>query len=99
MPLALPGGEAHAWAVISVLRTTTPQLFDPAPLTMLALSKLTTATAGARAGFAAAPFLAVAWCAGLRGAMMDVFDPGLMAASRLCGVFAGKRFFAPGEYC
>lgn len=97
MPLALPGGEAHAWAVINVLRAI-PQVFDPAPLTMLALSNLTTATAGARAGFAAAPFLCAAWGAGLTVAMMDVFDPELARAARLCGVFAGRRVFAPGEY-
>ncbi len=97
MPLALPGGEAHAWAVISVLRSI-PQIFDPPPRTLLAMSNLTTATAGARTGFAAAPFLAAAWGAGLTVAMLDVFNAELVRTARLCGVFAGQRVFAPGEY-
>lgn len=97
LPLALPGGEAQAWAVISTLRAL-PALFDPAPRTLLALSNLTTATAGVRAGFAAGPFLAAAWGAGLSVAMLDVFNEELMGVARLCGVFAGQRIFAPGEH-
>ncbi|MEW5913895.1 MAG: hypothetical protein AB1814_15155 [Thermodesulfobacteriota bacterium] len=97
MPLALPGGEAHAAAVLQVLRAL-PQVLDPPPARLIALSNLTTATAGARAGFAAGPFLAAAWGAGLEIALLDVLDPDLQKTLRLLGVFAGRGVFAPGEF-
>lgn len=97
MPLALTGGEAHAMAVIRFLRAA-PQVFDPAPRTLLAISNLATHTAGARAGFAAGPFLAAAWGAGLDVAMLDVLDEDLARVAGLCRVFSGERVFAPGEY-
>lgn len=97
MPLAAPGGEAHAAAVIAFLRAL-PSLFDPRPRTICALSNLTTATGGGDARPAAVPFLAAAWGAGLDVAMMDVLDPALVAAARLCEVFSDERLFAPGEY-
>lgn len=97
MPLALAGGEAHAKAVIQFLRTA-PQVFDPAPRSLIALSNLTTSTAGAPVRFAAGPFLAAAWGAGLDIAMLDVFDDELARVASLCRVFGGERVFAPGEY-
>ncbi len=97
MPLALADGETHAKAVIQFLRTVS-QVFDPAPRTMIALSNLTTSTAGAPARFAAGPFLAAAWGAGLDIAMLDVMDDELARVSSLCRVFGGERVFAPGEY-
>jgi hypothetical protein len=95
--LALAGGEAHAKAVIQFLRSA-PQVFDPAPLTLIALSNLTTSTAGAKAGFSAGPFLAAAWGAGLDIAMLDALDRDLAGVADLCRVFAGERVFAPGEF-
>jgi cobalamin-dependent methionine synthase I len=97
MPLAAPGGEAHASAVIGFLRAL-PSLFDPKPRTMAALSNLTTATAGGDAGAAVAPFLMAAWGAGLDAVMMNVLDPSLAAAVRMCEVFADERLFAAGEH-
>jgi len=97
MPLALPGGEAHAWAVISFLRAV-PLVFDPPPRTLLAISNLVTRSAGRHSRFAAAPFLAAAWGAGLDIALMDALDPELMQTAALCRVFAGRRVFAPGEF-
>jgi cobalamin-dependent methionine synthase I len=97
MPLALAGGEAHAKAVIQFLRSA-PHVFDPAPRTLIALSNLATNTAGAKAGFAAGPFLATACGAGLDIAMLDVLDHDLARVAGLCRVFAGERVFAPGEF-
>jgi cobalamin-dependent methionine synthase I len=97
MPLAAPGGEAHARAVITFLRAL-PSLFDPKPRTIAALSNLTTATAGGDASAAAAPFLAAAFGAGLDAVMMNVLDPSLAAAVRMCEVFADERLFAAGEH-
>jgi cobalamin-dependent methionine synthase I len=97
MPLALPGGEAHARAVIAFLRAL-PSLFDPRPRTIAALSNLTTSSAGCDASAAAAPFLAAAWGAGLDAVMMNVLDPGLASAVRMCGVFSDERLFAAGEF-
>lgn len=97
MPLAAPGGEAHASAVIGFLRAL-PSLFDPRPRTVVALSNLTTATAGGDARAAAAPFLLAARGAGLDMVMMNVLDPSLAAALRMCEVFSDERLFAPGEH-
>lgn len=97
MPLALPQGERHARAVIETLRAL-PHVFSPPPLSLIALSNLTTRTAGAEAGFAAAPFLAAAWGAGLSVAMMDVLDRRTMQTAALCRVFGEERIFAPGEF-
>lgn len=97
MPLALPGGEAQAAAVLACLRAL-PCLFDPAPLSLVALSNLTTATAAARAAFAGPAYLAAACGAGLGVAMLDVTDAALMRAARLCAVFEGRRIFAPAEH-
>jgi len=97
MPLALAGGEDQAREVIRFLRAL-PQVFDPAPRTMAAVSNLVTKSAGKETGFAAGPFLAAAWGAGLDIAMMDALDPELRRVVGLCRVFAGKRVFAPGEF-
>ena len=97
MPLALSGGEAHAAAVLATLRTL-PQLFDPPPRRLIALSNLVTASAGARADFAAAPYLAAAMGAGLEVVMMDALNPELMRLARLLRVFQGQGIFAPGEF-
>lgn len=97
LPLALPGGEAQAAAVLATLRAL-PFVFDPAPQSLIAISNLTTATAAARAGFAGPAFLSAACGAGLGVAMLDVTDAALMRAARLCAVFAGQRIFAPAEY-
>jgi cobalamin-dependent methionine synthase I len=97
MPLALPGGETHAAAVLATLRAI-PQIFDPAPRRLIALSNLVTASAGARASFAAAPFLAAAAGAGLEVALMDASDPELLRTARLLKVFQGHSVFAAGEY-
>lgn len=97
MPLALQGGEAHAAAVLATLRAL-PQVFDPPPYRLIALSNLVTATAGARAGFAAAPYLAAAAGAGLEVALMDAADPELLNTARLLKVFSGHSVFAPGEF-
>jgi 5-methyltetrahydrofolate corrinoid/iron sulfur protein methyltransferase len=97
MPLALADGEAHAKAVIQFLRSAS-QVFDPAPRTLIALSNLATSTAGKQARFAAGPFLAAAWGAGLDIAMLDIFDDDLAQVAGLCRVFGGERVFAPGEY-
>jgi cobalamin-dependent methionine synthase I len=97
MPLALAGGEAHAAAVLEFLRAA-PQLFDPAPKTLIAVSNLVTASAGQQARFAAGPFLAAAFGAGLDVAMADALDAELMGVVRLCRVFAGRRVFAPAEH-
>jgi cobalamin-dependent methionine synthase I len=97
MPLALPGGEAHAAAVIEVLRSL-PQIFDPAPASLVALSNLTTSTAAGNARAAAGPFLAAAWGAGLKVAMMDCTEAELSKLARLLGVFEGRRVFAPAEF-
>ncbi|MCF8031733.1 MAG: dihydropteroate synthase [Desulfarculaceae bacterium] len=97
MPLALPGGEAHAAAVLATLRAI-PQVFDPPPRRLIALSNLVTSTAGAKAGFAAAPYLAAAAGAGLEVAMLDAADPELMATARLLKIFAGRGVFAPGDF-
>lgn len=97
LPLALPGGEAQAWAVLQALRAI-PQIFDPPPLTLVSISNLVTASAGARTGFAAAPFLAAAFGAGLGVALMDAANPQLKQTARLCSVLAGRRVFAPAEY-
>jgi 5-methyltetrahydrofolate corrinoid/iron sulfur protein methyltransferase len=97
MPLALAEGEAHAKAVIQFLKAA-PHVFDPTPRTLIALSNLTTNTAGAHARFAAGPFLAAAWGAGLDIAMLDVLDPELARTASLCRVFGGERVFAPGEF-
>ncbi|MBW2262740.1 MAG: dihydropteroate synthase [Deltaproteobacteria bacterium] len=97
MPLAMPGGEAQARAVIEFLRAL-PSLFDPKPRTIAALSNLTTTSAGSDASAAAAPFLAAAWGAGLDIVMMNVLDPVLAETARLCEVFSDERLFAPGEY-
>ncbi len=97
MPLATPGGEAHARAVIDFLRAL-PSAFDPAPRTIAALSNLTTDAGAGDAGAAAAPFLAAAWGAGLDMVMMNVLDPVLVRTAGLCSVFSNERLFAPGEY-
>jgi cobalamin-dependent methionine synthase I len=97
MPLALAGGEAHAKAVLEFLRAA-PQLFDPAPRTLAAVSNLITSSAGQDARFAAGPFLAAAFGAGLDIAMADALDSGLMGVVRLCRVFAGRSVFAPAEH-
>ena len=97
MPLALADGEAHAAAVIRFLRAV-PQVFDPAPRTLIALSNLTTHTAGTRARFAAGPFLAAAWGAGLEVVMLDALDEDLARVVGLRRVFGGERVFAPGEF-
>ncbi len=97
MPLALPQGEAHAAAVLAALRAL-PQILEPAPSRLIALSNLVTASAGAKANFAAAPFLAAAAGAGLEVALMDALDPELMRLSRMLKVFAGQSVFAPGEF-
>lgn len=97
MPLALPRGEQHARGVIGCLRAV-PTLFDPAPLTLIGLSNLTTATAGARAHFAAAPFLAAAWGAGLDIVLCDVMDESLQRVIGLCRVWEGEKIFAPAEF-
>lgn len=97
MPLALPHGEAHAASVLTVLRIL-PQLFDPPPKRLIALSNLTTATAGARAAFAAGPFLAAAFGAGLEVALLDVLDPELKKVLGLLSIFEGQGVFAPGEF-
>ncbi|MFH1033205.1 MAG: dihydropteroate synthase [Pseudomonadota bacterium] len=97
LPLALPGGETQAAAVLATLRAL-PCLFDPAPRTLLALSNLTTATAATRAEFVGGPFLAAAAGAGLDVVMLDVTQPRLLDMARLCAVFAGQRVFAPAEY-
>lgn len=97
LPLALPGGEAQAAAVLASLRAI-PFLFEPAPRTLLAVSNLTTATAAARAGFVGPAFLAAAFGAGLGAAMVDVTDPALMKTVALCRVMAGERIFAPAEF-
>lgn len=97
MPLALPDGERHARAVIETLRAL-PQLFTPPPRSLIALSNLTTRTAGRDAGFTAGPFLAAAWGAGLSVALLDALDPALMRVAGLCQVFGAKRVFAPGEF-
>ena len=97
MPLALPGGESQARAVLATLRAL-PCLFDPAPRSLLALSNLTTATASARADFAGPAFLAAAFGAGLDAAMLDVARPELLETARLCAVFNGERVFAPSEH-
>ena len=97
MPLALQGGEAHAAGVLACLRAL-PQVFDPPPRRLIALSNLVTASAGARAGFAAAPFLAAAAGAGLEVVLMDAADSQLMGLARLLKVFQGQAVFAPGEF-
>lgn len=97
MPLALHHGETHAAAVLATLRAI-PQIFDPPPRRLIALSNLVTATAGARAGFAAGPYLAAAAGAGLEVALMDAADPELLRVARLLKVFAGHSVFAPGEF-
>ncbi len=97
MPLALAGGEAHAAAVLATLRAL-PQLFDPPPRRLIALSNLITASAGARAGFAAGPYLAAACGAGLEVVMMDALNPELTRLVRLLRVFEGQGIFAPGEF-
>ncbi|MCF8041706.1 MAG: dihydropteroate synthase [Desulfarculaceae bacterium] len=97
MPLALPGGEAHAQAVLSTLRAL-PQVFDPPPRRLIALSNLVTASAGARSEFAAAPYLSAAFGAGLEVVMMDALNPELMRLVRLLNVFEGQDIFAPGEF-
>ena len=86
MPLALPDGERHARAVLDFVRDL-PQLADPGPLAMIALSNLTTHTAGARTGFVAAPYLASACGAGLDAVMLDISRPELLRTEALCRVF------------
>ena len=97
MPLAMPGGEAHAAGVLGFLRAL-PQVLDPPPRTIIALSNLVTGTARARAGFAAGPFLAAAAGAGLDMVLMDALDRDLMQMVGLCRSFQGQGIFAPGEY-
>ena len=97
MPLALPGGEAHAASVLGLLRAV-PQLFDPPPARMIGLSNLTTASAGERAPFAAGPFLAAAWGAGLEVVLMDALDQEARKMLRLLNIFDGQGVFAPGEF-
>lgn len=97
MPLALPGGERHARAVIEVLRVL-PALFAEPPRRLIALSNLFTRTAGAGARAAAEPFLAAAWGAGLEVVMLDSEDEALLETVGLLAVLAGERIFAPGEY-
>lgn len=97
LPLALPGGEAQAWAVLQALRAI-GQIFDPPPLTLVSISNLVTASAGRRAQCAAAPFLSAAFGAGLGVALMDALNPHLQRTARLCSVFEGRRIFAAGEY-
>lgn len=97
LPLALPGGETQAKAVLATLRAL-PFLFEPAPRSLIAISNLTTATAAARAQFAGPAFLAAAFGAGLDIALLDAFDPALMATARLCAVFDDQRLFAPAEH-
>ncbi|MBU1157118.1 MAG: dihydropteroate synthase [Proteobacteria bacterium] len=97
MPLALPGGEAHAAAVLATLRAL-PQVFDPPPRRLIALSNLVTASAGARSEFAAAPYLSAAFGAGLEVVMMDALNPELMRLVHLLNVFEGQGIFAPGEF-
>ena len=81
MPLALPDGERHAKAVLDFIRAL-PQVLDPKPLTMIALSNLTTSTAGAHTGFAAGPYLAAACGAGLDAVMLGHFPAGTFAHQR-----------------
>ncbi len=97
MPLAAPEGEKHARGVIETLRALA-QVFDPPPRSIMALSNLVTRSAGAEARFAAGPFLAAAWGAGLSAVMMDALDGGLWQVIRLCEIFEGRRIFAPGEF-
>ena len=97
MPLALPGGEAHAAAVLATLRAL-PQVFGPPPRRLIALSNLVTASAGSRTDFAAGPFLAAAFGAGLEVVMLDALNPGIMRLARLLNVFEGQGIFAPVEF-
>jgi len=97
MPLALPGGETHAAAVLATLRAL-PFLFDPPPATLLGISNLATRSAHATANFASGPFLSAAAGAGLSIALMDALDPQLVLAARLAKVFNGQKVFAPAEY-
>lgn len=96
MPLALQDGQTHAKAVLETLRAL-PYLAAPAPRGFIALSNLTTKSAGADTRFAGGPFLAAAFGAGLHAVMLDALDPALMAMARLCQVFDGQRVFAAAE--
>ena len=97
MPLALQDGEVHAAAVLEVLRAL-PYVSSPPPGGFIALSNLTTGSAGADVRFAGPPFLAAAFGAGLSAVMLDVLDPELMNLVRLIKVFSGNRVFATAEY-
>lgn len=97
MPLALQDGEVHAAAVLEVLRAL-PYISSPPPKGFIALSNLTTGSAGADVRFAGPPFLASAFGAGLSAVMLDALDPALMNLVRLIKVFSGNRVFAAAEY-
>lgn len=97
MPLALQDGEQHAAAVLEVLRSL-PYVSSPPPTGLIALSNLTTGSAGADVRFAGPPFLASAFGAGLGAVMLDALDPALMNLVRLIKVFSGNRVFAAAEY-
>ncbi|KIX12395.1 dihydropteroate synthase [Dethiosulfatarculus sandiegensis] len=97
MPLGLPQGEAHAAGVLGFLRSL-DSVIEPRPLTMIALSNLTTKTAGVKTDFAAPSFLAAAAGAGLDVVMMDALDRELVRVVRLCKVFKGQVVFAQGEF-
>lgn len=97
MPLGLPHGEEHAAGVLGFLRSL-EAIVEPKPLAMIALSNLTTKTAGVKTDFAAPPFLAAAAGAGLDMVMMDALDKELVRVVRLCRVFRGQVVFAQGEF-
>ena len=97
MPLGLDQGERHARAVLDTLRAI-PNVFDPKPCSMIALSNLYTKTAGVDASFCAAPFLSAAYGAGLDVVMIDVLNRELTQIRSLLQVFGGHAIFAPSDF-
>jgi 5-methyltetrahydrofolate corrinoid/iron sulfur protein methyltransferase len=97
MPLGLNQGEQHARAVLDTLRAI-PNVFDPKPRSMIALSNLYTKTAGVDASFCAAPFLSAAYGAGLDVVMIDVLNRELTQVLSLLQVFGGHAIFAPSDF-
>ena len=97
MPLGLDQGEQHAKAVLDTLRAI-PAVFEPKPRSMIALSNLTTKTAGVDTSFAATPFLCAAFGAGLDLVMLDILNDELRQSLDLLQVFSGDVIFASNDF-
>ena len=96
-PLGWIDGQAYNRNLVGILREL-PGVFGTPVRTLLGLSNLTTAAAGAyRIPWLQQVFLALAAGAGLTHVLADVCDPGILRVVRALEVFQGDRLYAAGE--